>query len=167
MDRWMEKAGGIYPPLAACRKDFRVSVPTSAQGRRTHPAPSGVRSDSAVDWQTLEFTAYVNNPEAERRLGCRAARLAFALRGLAQCYIAKRNHSFQLFAFHNRQVPKAKLAHDEETLLNGFLRVDGAWICRHHFRHGGCPRRASDGYHAVHDVALGNDSRQYSVAHHR
>src|ERR1700732_3864839 len=113
MDRWMEKAGGIYPALAACRKDFRISLPPSAQGRGIHTASSGLSSDSGLNFEP-GINRLVGNPEAERGLGRRPARLALALRGLVEHDIAQRNHSFQLLALHNRQVPKAKLAHDEE-----------------------------------------------------
>src|SRR5208282_6129786 len=62
---------------------------------------------------------------------------------------------------------EAELAHQEETVLDGFVHADRLWVGGHHFRNFGGSGHAAEGDYAVHHVALGEDADDVSVAQHR
>src|ERR1700733_7675055 len=61
---------------------------------------------------------------------------------------------------------EAEFIHQEDTLLHGFIERNGARVRRHDFSDRSVGGVAADGYNAVHNVALGKNSRKLSVAHH-
>src|ERR1700719_2658245 len=62
---------------------------------------------------------------------------------------------------------EAKLAHQEQAVLNGFVHTDGFGVGGHDFRNLGGSRHAPGRHHAVHNVAFGEDTHNLSVAQHR
>src|SRR5580692_7108396 len=61
---------------------------------------------------------------------------------------------------------EAELAHQEKTVLDGFVRANRFGIGGHDFSDFGCSGHASGSDYAVHHVALGEDADDLSVAQH-